>query len=62
MTKEQKIAEMKENIAKILQEPDIGCIDWEIGKTILVNWKASLPDQILSIIQQYCSLNAEREL
>ena len=37
----------REEIAELLKEPDIACMDWEIGKYILANWKASLPDRIL---------------
>jgi len=43
---------MREQIAEALKEPDISCCDWELGKVLLANWKAGLPDQILSLMRE----------
>lgn len=37
---------MIERVKKILEEPEVSGYDWEIGKTILASWKASLPERI----------------
>lgn len=42
----------REKIEIILREPDIGCVDWNQGKSILENWKRGLPDQILSLLKE----------
>ena len=43
--------QLREKIGELLVEPDIGYMDWELGKTILANWKVGLPHQILTIIK-----------
>ena len=44
--------ELREKIAKILIEPDIGYLDWNIGVFVLANWRSSLPDQILALLKE----------
>lgn len=43
--------ELRDKIDQILTEPDISCMDWEIGKSILANWKANVKNQILSLLK-----------
>lgn len=50
---------LKERLDQLLTEPDISCMDWEIGKTILANWKAGLADQIHSLYKEAGYLSHE---
>jgi len=49
---EQQLEQVREKIVKILQEPDVRGYDWNMGSSIILNWKAGLPDQILNITIQ----------
>ena len=42
--------EIREGVAKLLIEPDIGVCDLEVAKWHLQNWKAELPDKILQYL------------
>ena len=44
---ENKVEEVRE----LLQEPNISGMDWELGKAILTNWKAGLPERICQLFE-----------
>jgi len=44
--------ELRGKITEVLKEPHIDLCDWELGKVMLMNWKAGLPDQVLAIIEE----------
>ena len=43
------IQKVEEDIAELLKEPDIQCMNWELGKSILASWRTNLPTQILNL-------------
>ena len=45
-----KIEELQEGIAKLLEEPEIQFMDWELGKALLQAHKAGLPSKILTYL------------
>jgi len=42
---------IREGLEKILTEPSIAYLDWEIAKVTLGKWKATLPDKIIALLR-----------
>ena len=43
---------IEKEIERLLREPDVSGMDWELGQSKIALWKAALPQQILFLIEQ----------
>jgi len=46
------MSDLSAEIVTLLTEPDVSGYDWSIGLHILRNWKAALPERIISLLRE----------
>ncbi len=53
---------LEQEVKTILEEPDVSGMDWNMGQSILANWKAGLPMRICQLISEPVTSETDQEL